>query len=59
MFTYLRHKSDKTGLRKELLISGYCRTNCKYQPPTDICKLCQLFFTELFYVSFDVKQIKN
>ena len=53
------HLSRENIMQKEPMISGYIRRNYSHYIPTDIIKLCQLFISELYLVSFDMNKIKK
>ena len=53
------HMKRKNEARNAIIVSGYTRRNYPHSLPADIIKICQLFFTELYYSSFDSKQIHD
>ena len=56
MFSSRRGTTNETN---ELLITGYIRIHCKKDVIKDITQICQLFYTELFFNSFNLSQMNE
>ena len=49
----------RSKARNILIVNGYFRRNHPYPIAVDIIRICQLFFTELYRISFDAKKLHH